>query len=297
MNGPPPELHAEARFSALVGLLPQRSDTDRDYVRRATARGWRTFQHLPPGAGSEKLLDVGSASGIFGPAYLEIWQYGEVHLIGYDVPQGGTVTRTTPEGKTLSFPTARCNIELERWPFPDALFDTVVCTEVLEHMIFDPVFVMNEMNRVLLPGGIALITVPNAASDTCLTYLANDMQPGFLRQYISDALASGERTLNTVYNLGHFHEYTRPEIECLAAATGFEVRRLTGLNIDAPLLDSARFNLLRQFVRLLFPRSRRVREDHILALLRKLHYTPLEQLANRYPYPLYRPLNPASWQR
>jgi SAM-dependent methyltransferase len=44
-------------------------------------------------------------------------------------------------------------------PFADEEFDSLLCTEVLEHCR-DPQRVMREMYRVLKPGGYALITVP-----------------------------------------------------------------------------------------------------------------------------------------
>lgn len=47
-------------------------------------------------------------------------------------------------------------------PFPDASFDNVLCTEVLEHAE-DPVMLVSEMHRVLKPGGILLATVPFSA--------------------------------------------------------------------------------------------------------------------------------------
>lgn len=284
-----PSAHRE--FCRLLDLFPTSGEFDKTYVKKAKVRGWETFRHLPAGSGREKILDVGSMGGLYAPAYVELWGYAEAHLVGTDSPANGVVTRKDPaRGKEYSFPAQRCNIELERWPFPDAMFDTVVCTEVLEHMIFDPVFVMNEMNRVMAPGGHALITIPNTASDSCLTYLVNNMQPGFLRQYFSDPLKSGRRDLDVVANLGHFHEYTGPELDCLARATGFDVLFLGGLTFFPPDLDSFRFRLLKHLVRRLFPRSKRVREDHLVAVLRKKSYTPLEQLPDRYPPPLYRPL-------
>ena len=45
-------------------------------------------------------------------------------------------------------------------PFPNKEFDIIVCKEVLEHLI-DPLFVMNEIHRVLKDDGYAFITVPN----------------------------------------------------------------------------------------------------------------------------------------
>lgn len=44
-------------------------------------------------------------------------------------------------------------------PFPDAEFDTVLCTEML-HVCLSPVVVVREMARVLKPGGYAVISAP-----------------------------------------------------------------------------------------------------------------------------------------
>jgi SAM-dependent methyltransferase len=44
-------------------------------------------------------------------------------------------------------------------PFQNSTFDSVLCTEVLEH-IFDPLAALREMHRVTKPGGTLLLTVP-----------------------------------------------------------------------------------------------------------------------------------------
>lgn len=46
-----------------------------------------------------------------------------------------------------------------RLPFRGASFDHVLLTEVLEH-VFEPHFLLKEIQRVLRPGGLLLITVP-----------------------------------------------------------------------------------------------------------------------------------------
>ncbi len=46
-----------------------------------------------------------------------------------------------------------------RIPFPDATFDKVIAAEVLEHLPADQVAI-NEIARVLRPGGMAAVTVP-----------------------------------------------------------------------------------------------------------------------------------------
>jgi SAM-dependent methyltransferase len=47
----------------------------------------------------------------------------------------------------------------KRLPFHDSVFDSLFCSEVLEH-IFNPDEILPELNRVLKPGAKALITVP-----------------------------------------------------------------------------------------------------------------------------------------
>lgn len=52
-------------------------------------------------------------------------------------------------------------------PFPDASFDVIFCTEVLEHLA-EPERAVREMARVLVPGGKIFITVPSVISEKVL---------------------------------------------------------------------------------------------------------------------------------
>ena len=47
-------------------------------------------------------------------------------------------------------------------PFLEATFDAVVCAEVMEHL-FEPHLAAAEIFRVLRPGGVLIVTVPNVA--------------------------------------------------------------------------------------------------------------------------------------
>lgn len=49
--------------------------------------------------------------------------------------------------------------DVERLPFPDGIFQRVECDAVLEH-VRDPIMAMQEMIRVLSPGGYAHVVTP-----------------------------------------------------------------------------------------------------------------------------------------
>ena len=281
-----------AAYDRVLDSFPHDDPSYKSYIDHARERMWKTLAVLPPGKPGARLLDIGSFQGLFAPLYLDLWSYGEVELLGYDVAAGGELERRNAAGKTYRFRTSHANIELDRFPYPDGSFDAVVCTDVFEHLIFDPLFAMNEISRVLKPGGHALIAVPNAVSDEILTFLVNNRQPGFLRYYIRDALAGGRRDIGTIYNLGHFHEYTAPELAGLAAAAGFRTETLTSFNYRRPQYGTWRYRLTLGLVRALFPRSLRLRGEELAGLFVKERHTPTEMLQDRYPAPLYGALVP-----
>lgn len=76
---------------------------------------------------------------------------GDVKLgdVGVDVRDGEDVDYVVDRG--------------EKYPFDSDSFDTVICSEVLEHTA-DPEFILSEVRRVLRPGGTLLVSVPNSGN-------------------------------------------------------------------------------------------------------------------------------------
>ena len=259
-------------------------------MNHSLQRGWQTFRHLPKGTGTEHLLDVGGMSGLFAPAYFDLFGYGKVTVLGNDAPESGHVTIERKSGP-CDIAAVQCDIEKDAWPFPDNTFDTIVCTEVLEHLLFDPMFAANEMSRVLKPGGSVLITVPNTCSDECLLWLLNDMQPCSLRFYNTKVVQTGRKDVNAIANMGHFHEYTRRDMECLLEAAGFEIEEIGSFSTHPLHMATFKSRLLLRFSRMLFPHARRLPGTNLYVVARKKTYCLLERNENRYPEPLYRPIS------
>lgn len=111
----------------------------------------------------DQVLDVGCGEGRHSiGAYL----VADVHVIGVDLNEQDLRTarerfemfdeKSNPD-KSLSFQRANA-LQL---PFADASFDKVICSEVLEH-IPDYLGVLAEINRVLKPDGVLVVSVPRA---------------------------------------------------------------------------------------------------------------------------------------
>ena len=112
--------------------------------------------------------------------------FAAMHEAG-EVPQGGSAAAATGDATAM--------------PFPDGCFDRVIAAEVLEHIPADQA-AMNELARVLRPGGVAAITVPAWLPERICWRLSDDYHnvPG-----------------------GHLRIFTRRELEAKLTRAGLAV--------------------------------------------------------------------------
>lgn len=99
--------------------------------------------------------------------------------------------------------------DVEEMPFADASFNTVLCTEVLEH-VPHPEAALREVRRVLKPGGVLLGSVPARSLIWRLRFLSSTC-PGnepFHNEYTPDevrSMLSDFRVLRVWYSVLRFN--------------------------------------------------------------------------------------------
>lgn len=133
----------------------------------------------------------------------------------FGIEQSGFCSYPTPRDHSITVWSV--DAEHEPFPFADAAFDTVSSFEMFEHLKFGPQNVMREIHRVMKPGGILLITTPNAVSIRSLWAHCKGWHPASHHRYFR----------NLKYGVVHPFEYRASELSALVAAYGFKILEST----------------------------------------------------------------------
>lgn len=160
---------------------------------------------LAPG---RRLLDVGCWNGVFLSRVRDAGLFSE--LYGVDLIPA-SVDRAAASG----FRAQVVDLNSEALPFEDGHFDAVTMLAVMEH-VFDPYAMIGEIHRVLAPGGVLAIAVPNVASFSnrlrilCGRLPVTSPDPG--------------------WDGGHLHYFTRHDFDRFLTGAGFAIlqRRTSG---------------------------------------------------------------------
>jgi SAM-dependent methyltransferase len=109
------------------------------------------------------------------------------------------------------------SINVAGWPREKVRFDLIVCAETIEHLSTPPEFALMMLGSLLKPGGLLLVTTPNACGIARRLALLLGTNPFERIRYYSR-------------NPGHFREYTRAEMIEMGATAGLDVRECRTIN-------------------------------------------------------------------
>lgn len=210
---PAPEM--TARFETFFRSLPVDADARR-YLDIHLRRLIRTMTLAPAPQGSRRVLELGAYLQMT-PALESLAEYDEVRAADFG-PLGQSVRKSVPlaDGEFV-IDVDLFDAECDRFPYPDGYFSLILCCEMLEHLLTDPMHMMCEIRRCLEPGGRALFTTPNCASLSSIeSVLSGQANPQVFAEYSKSN--AGSRP--------HVREYTAIELGKLLSAGGFEVEQL-----------------------------------------------------------------------
>lgn len=112
---------------------------------------------------------------------------------------------------------AASNLRDYSLPFRDEEFDAVIMCETIEHLNFNPLPVIQEINRVTKQNGLLYLTCPNLASAANRTQL---LQGKSIHSPIDAFFAQLDPDRNMIVGL-HWREYTADEIREMLQKLGF----------------------------------------------------------------------------
>ena len=242
------------------------------YFRAHSVRLIRTLQLIPRGDAGSRILELGCYMQIT-PALRGLLGYGEVRG-GYMGNAGGwhRSNVTAADGEEFNCTIDLFNCEVDRFPYGDGSFDTVICCELLEHLQKDPMHMMSEIHRVLKTNGTLVLTTPNAVSLRALRAIVAGVHPNLFSKYVMPTLLP--ETM-------HVREYTPKELLRLFADAGFSIQYID----TTPY--GPRPGIYQRITRVIgwFKRYTRLREDCVYLVGQKTN-----PVGSRYPGWLYEPV-------
>lgn len=172
-----------------------------DAVARLAPRGMR-------------LLDIGCGSGSFIFKVKE--KFKEIHgvdIASNRIDEAQGLIEKEYKGTNIYFRSEDVDKGLT---YKDGYFDVITCIATFEH-IYDPYFVIKEINRILRSGGTLLLEVPNIA---------------WLPRRISFLLGNLPKTSNEVgWDGGHLHYFTVSALKDFLEEQGYRVQSVSGAGI------------------------------------------------------------------
>lgn len=180
-----------------------------------------------------KILEIGSA-----PCHLTyLLKRKKYPVVGLDI----NPERFKDFIKKKDLHVVKCNIETEPLPFDDNEFGLILFNETFEHLRFNPIATLQEINRVLKPKGKLILSTPNLYS---------------IRNVVNFLLGKGfddpYKEFMKLYNIGHMGHvrvYSAKQVNTFLENTGFDCKKVLFKSYNKLKGLWFPFN----FVRMIFP--------------------------------------------
>jgi SAM-dependent methyltransferase len=186
------------------------------YVNDALPRFLHTLDFLPLSDRPLKALEFGANPYLFSLLLKRLTNY-ELHFTNFTgasifditLDHGSQEIASQSYGERHCFEYTSFNLELSDPPYPEGSFDVIVFGEILEHLDIDPLGIFPKLHGLLKPGGVLVLTTPNAVRLINVAYMLAGSN--FFDRYHPETGIYGR----------HNREFTAPELARLLPDAGF----------------------------------------------------------------------------
>jgi SAM-dependent methyltransferase len=172
------------------------------------------LDHCPPAEGV-RVLELGAFFGVVSLA---------LRRLGYDVTAADMpefIDHPAQKQRYHRFSVKTAGVRLEEFvlPFPDEAFDVVVMCETLEHLNFNPLPLLKEINRVGSEHSLFYLSLPNAANIYNRSKVLRGKAVGVdVESFFTQLDPCSSEIVNE-----HWREYTAPEVRLMLERLGYRV--------------------------------------------------------------------------
>lgn len=169
------------------------------------------------GASAGRILEIGS---FFGVVSMSLARLG-FEIVALDIPEYIQNEEQLQRFSRLGITSASIQLQDYLLPFEDESFDAVIMCEVLEHLNFNPLPLLKEINRVTKPGGLFYLSLPNGANvRNRLDVLKGNPIQVSVGSFFDQLDVRHPEIVN-----GHWKEYTAGEVREMLTRLGFSIER------------------------------------------------------------------------
>ncbi|MEO7425881.1 MAG: class I SAM-dependent methyltransferase [Fibrobacteria bacterium] len=179
-----------------------------------------TVLALVRATGAKKILDVGCGDGFLSADFKKFGMY----TIGVDAAPGAVAA-----AKTRCDEAYVADLGHARLPLPDACVDLIWAGEIIEH-IFDTETFVEDLLRVLQPGGRLIMSTPNLASWINRISLLLGQQPFFTELGVRPS-NWGSFLRKVGEPAGHIRNFTPSSLRHLLVSCGWTYESLHGAGL------------------------------------------------------------------
>lgn len=207
----------------------------------------------------DKVLDAGCGDGGLAKLIKEKWK---CDVYGADISRKGIILANNSGVK------AKVANLSEKIPFSDNFFDLVIANEIIEHLINPDIF-LEEIRRILKPGGSLILTTPNLSFWLNRFLFLFGIYPLFLEASTEVKVGLGKiSSFSSGHPVGHLHVFNLPAIIELLRLKQFTIEKVKGLPVAFGARNLSLLTKIYTFLDSLFSRIVNVSPD-ILIIVKK----------------------------